>query len=156
MSFWEESSQDGKELAPDEQLDLAISIAAKIHRGQKDKQGINYILHPIAVMMAADSMEEKILAVLHDTIEDSDLTIEELRRVGFSDFILEALALVTKKKGEDYFSYLGRLKKNPLALKVKCLDVENNLRKGCPSDLQQRYEKALDFLRKEEKFQKQI
>lgn len=131
----------------EEQLDLAIYIAARVHRGQKDKQGINYILHPIAVMMAADTLEAKVLAVLHDTIEDSNLTVDYLRKEGFSERIIEALLLLTKKEGEDYFSYLAKLSKNDLALKVKLLDIENNLRKGCPSELKERYEKGLVFLK---------
>lgn len=135
----------------EEQLDLAILIAAKVHRGQKDKQGVNYILHPLSVMMAADSLEEKILAVLHDSIEDSDLQIEDLRKEGFSPNILSALFVITKVPGEDYFQYLKRVKKNLLALRIKLLDVENNLRKGCPSLLKERYEKALAFLKEDSK-----
>lgn len=138
-------------LSLEEQLDLAILIAAKVHRGQKDKQGVNYILHPLSVMMAADSLEEKILAVLHDSIEDSDLQIEDLRKEGFSPNILSALFVITKVPGEDYFQYLKRVKKNPLALRIKLLDVENNLRKGCPSLLKERYEKALAFLKEDSK-----
>lgn len=151
MSYTEEPYDSKTELSLEEQLDLAILIAAKIHHGQKDKQGVNYILHPISVMMAASTLEEKVLAILHDTIEDSELTIEELRKKGFSASILEALSLITKIKEEDYFAYLKRVKTNALSLKVKILDVENNLRKGCPAELKKRYEKALTFLREEEK-----
>lgn len=150
MSFLEESKHERKELSLDEQLDLAIIIAANIHRGQKDKQGVNYILHPISVMLSADTLEEKILAILHDTIEDSELSIEDLKKEGFSDSILEALLLITKKQEDEYFSYLERVKKNSLALKVKILDVENNLRKGCPTELKKRYEKALLFLKNDD------
>lgn len=149
MSYTEEPYDSNTELSLDEQLDLAILIAAKIHRGQKDKQGVNYILHPISVMMAASTLEEKVLAILHDTIEDSELSLDELRKEGFSAGIIEALRLITKNQGEDYFSYLEKVKSNPLSLKVKLLDIENNLRKGCPKNLKERYEKALVFLRKE-------
>lgn len=148
MSFIEKSDEGIYTLSLDEQLDLAIIIAAKTHRGQKDKQGVNYILHPISVMMAADTTEEKILAILHDTIEDGELGIEDLRKKGFSDYILTSLSIITKAKGEDYFKYLERIKEDPLALRIKILDIENNLRKGCPSELKKRYEKAIVFLKK--------
>ena len=108
-------------------LDLAIAIANQAHAGQLDKAGKPYILHPLTVMAQMDTLESKIVAVLHDAIEDSDLTIEGLVKQGFPEFITDAIAAITKLDGEQYEDYIIRVKSNAIARKVKIADVTHNL-----------------------------
>ena len=108
-------------------LEKAISLAAEAHNGQKDKNGAPYILHPLRVMARVQSDTEKIAAVLHDTIEDTDCTIEKLREKGYSEQVLEAIDCLTKRDGEDYDKYLNRSMSNPIAQKVKIADLEDNM-----------------------------
>lgn len=109
-------------------LNRAIELARKAHEGQFDKAGQPYIGHPIRVMNSLATIDEKIVGVLHDTIEDSDLSLDTLKALGFSDAIVEAIAAITKCSGEAYEDYLGRVMTNPLALKVKIADMKDNLR----------------------------
>ena len=108
-------------------LEKAISIAAQAHEGQIDKAGAPYILHPLRVMMKMTTEAERITAVLHDIIEDTDWTMERLRREGFHAEILDALDCLTKQDGEEYGKFIERVKLNPLAVKVKMADLEDNL-----------------------------
>ncbi|MGB5106123.1 MAG: HD domain-containing protein [Candidatus Zixiibacteriota bacterium] len=108
-------------------LDKAAEIAASAHRGQVDKYGQPYILHPIRVMARLDSIESKIVAILHDVVEDSEITIDDLRAHGFSDQIIEAVILLTKGEDQDYTQYVSRLAHNPLARAVKLADLEDNM-----------------------------
>lgn len=108
-------------------LALAIAIANQAHAGQLDKAGKPYISHPLMVMAQMDTIEGKIVAVLHDAIEDSNLTIADLVRQGFPEFITEAIAAITKLKGEQYEDYILRVKSNAIARKVKIADVTHNM-----------------------------
>jgi (p)ppGpp synthase/HD superfamily hydrolase len=108
-------------------LEKAISIAAQAHEGQSDKAGAPYILHPLRVMMKMTTEAERIAAVLHDVIEDTDWTIERLRLEGFHKEILDALDCLTKEDGEEYGEFIERVNPNPLAVKVKMADLEDNL-----------------------------
>ncbi len=97
------------------------------HKGQKDKAKKPYILHPLRLMMSVDTDEEKIVAVMHDIVEDSEISLDDLRNEGFSDEILSAIECVTKKDGEDYDAFIERIAQNPLAIKVKLADLEDNM-----------------------------
>lgn len=108
-------------------LDRAIQIAAKGHQGQNDKYGAPYILHPIRVMMRVNSEIEKIVAILHDVVEDSDLTLDDLRNEGFSAEIVEAVDALTKRDGEAYDDYINRTTTNKIAIIVKLADLEDNM-----------------------------
>jgi len=108
-------------------LGKAISIAAQAHEGQSDKADAPYILHPLRVMMRMTTEAERITAVLHDVIEDTDWTIECLRREGFHAEILDALDCLTKQENEEYGKFIERVTLNPLAVKVKMADLEDNL-----------------------------
>ena len=108
-------------------LEKAISLATEAHKGQTDKNGDPYILHPLRVMARVQSETEKIVAVLHDIVEDTDYTIENLRENGYSKQVLEAIECLTKRDGEDYDEYLNRCKSNPIARKVKIADLEDNI-----------------------------
>lgn len=105
----------------------AIQLAQKAHRGQLDKAGQDYLLHPLRVAQSVETEEEKIVAVLHDVLEDSDVQAGELRKNGFSENIIEALILLRHKKGESYAAYITRLSVNELARKVKIADLHDNM-----------------------------
>lgn len=104
---------------------LASKIAYKAHEGQTDKAGVPYIFHPIHIAEQMDSEESCIVALLHDVIEDSNITLEILSKY-FNDDIITALRVLTKKENDDYVMYIKRVKTNKLATKVKIKDLEHN------------------------------
>ncbi|MBF0285644.1 MAG: bifunctional (p)ppGpp synthetase/guanosine-3',5'-bis(diphosphate) 3'-pyrophosphohydrolase [Magnetococcales bacterium] len=108
-------------------LEKAIQLAVSAHRGQKDKAGIPYVLHPLRVMMRMSDPIARIVAVLHDVVEDTPVTLDELRREGFSPEVLEALDCLTHREGESYEEYIERAASHPLALAVKRADLEDNM-----------------------------
>ena len=108
-------------------LDDAILLAAQAHRGQKDKVGAPYILHPLRVMLRLKTEEEMMVAVLHDVVEDSAYTLADLERAGFPPHVMEAVDCLTRREGETYEAFIERLKPNPLARRVKLADLEDNL-----------------------------
>jgi (p)ppGpp synthase/HD superfamily hydrolase len=109
-----------------ELLSRAIGIANTAHRGQVDLAGQPYILHPLRVMLRATTLEEQLVAVLHDVIEDSDWTFDALGMY-LPDRVVSALDTLTKRKGEPYEAYLERVASDLLALPVKLWDLEDNL-----------------------------
>lgn len=112
--------------SPTDPLSHAISIAATAHYGQADKGGQPYILHPLRLMSKFTGQDERIVAVLHDVVEDSTTyTVEEARN-DFGDHIADALDAITKRKNEPYDAYLERVAANPLASSVKLADMEDN------------------------------
>ena len=134
-------------------LELALSIATEAHRGQFDKAGIDYIEHPIFVASQVDSEEEKAVALLHDVIEDSSVTAEELLNAGLPETVVTAVQILSKKKGQDYQTYLKTVKSNPLARAVKLADLKHNsdllrLETITDKDLErlEKYKKAIDYL----------
>ena len=108
-------------------LEKAIEIAVEAHRGQKDKAGKEYILHPMRVMLRGRNDTEMIVGILHDVVEDTPITIDMLRLEGFSEDILAALECVTKRRGESYGTFIDRVLTNPLATQVKLYDMEDNM-----------------------------
>ena len=103
----------------------AMEIAYHAHHGQLDTSGVPYIFHPIHL---AEQMEDEItccVALLHDTVEDTDVTLEALARE-FPAAVVEAVALMTHGPDTDYFDYVRRIKTNPVALKVKLADLAHN------------------------------
>ena len=134
-------------------LELALSIATEAHKGQFDKVGIDYIEHPIFVASQVDSEEEKAVALLHDVIEDSSVTAEELLNAGLPETVVTAVQILSKKKGQDYQTYLKTVKSNPLARAVKLADLKHNsdlsrLETITDKDLGglEKYKKAIDYL----------
>ena len=105
----------------------AISIAAQAHKGQTDKAGAPYILHPLRLMLKFKDERDMIAAVLHDVVEDSDWTIDALREAGFSEEILAAVDCLTRREHESYDEFIARVKTNPLASSVKFSDLMDNL-----------------------------
>lgn len=137
-------------------LNHAITLATTYHADQVDKQGLPYILHPLRVMTRARTITHQIIAVLHDTLEDTALTESDLRG-SFPDEIVDAvLALTRNKDNETYKEFIVRVARNPLAREVKLLDIEDNSRpdRYLPEmeGLRKRYAKAHMYLRLRAKF----
>lgn len=103
----------------------AIKIAYNAHMGQYDKFGIPYIFHPMHVAESMDTEEECIVAILHDVVEDTDVTFENLEKE-FSNTVIEALKLLTHDKSVPYQDYVLKLKDNEIARKVKLADLNHN------------------------------
>ena len=108
-------------------LDKAIQIAKKAHANQTDKGGKPYIDHVLRVMDAVEGEKEKICAVLHDTIEDTPVTLAQLEEEGFDKDVLNTLKTITKKEDEDYFDYISRVCLNETACKIKLADLKDNM-----------------------------
>ncbi len=108
-------------------LEDAISLTVRAHRGRKDKAGAAYILHPLRVMLRMTAKDERIAALLHDVVEDTEYTLEDLRKAGYSQKILRSLDHLTKRDGEEYEEFIKRVKRNPLARRVKIADLKDNL-----------------------------
>src|SRR5258708_25482609 len=108
-------------------LERAIAIAAEAHSGVLDKGGAPYILHPLRMMLSLSTVEERIVAVLHDVCEDCPgWTLDRLRAEGFSEHIITALDAVTKREGEDYEDFARRAAANPIGRNVKLADLADN------------------------------
>ena len=135
-------------------LDDAVLLAAEVHCGRVDKLGRPYVLHVLRVMFMLGSDVERVVGVLHDVVEESNLTLDRLRMLGYSERVVEAIGLLSWRKGEeDYMEYILRLKKDPLAVSVKRCDLLDHLAPvdGDPDwlernhpELYERYQKALD------------
>jgi len=118
-------------------LERAIEIAAFAHAGQRDKGGNPYILHPLRVMLRVTTESERIAAVLHDVVEDTNVTMEQLHSEGFEQAVLDAIAALTKKPGESRMEAAVLARANPIARAVKLADNADNMdfeRIGTPSD----------------------
>ena len=142
-------------------LEKAIAIAVRAHAGKKDKAGQPYVLHPLRVMLSLETLEERIVAVLHDVLEDGSPDIADEARRLLPERLLKALNAVTKtadEKGpENYGRFIERAAADPLARRVKIADLKDNLDVTRLStiglaDVERlnRYLKALDRLRKSE------
>ena len=108
-------------------LEHAIALAVEAHKGQKDKNGQPYILHPLRVMLRLERELDRIVGILHDVIEDTSITPDDLRKAGYSEEILAALDCVTKREGEAYEDFVRRAESNPIAKRVKLADLEDNM-----------------------------
>ena len=108
-------------------LEKAINIALEAHRGQVDKAGKPYILHPLRLMNDLESEIEMISAVLHDVIEDSHLTAEDLKKEGIPDEAIEIIKCLTKRSNESYEDFIKRISMNKKAANVKIKDIKDNM-----------------------------
>ncbi len=108
-------------------LERAIELAARAHAGQRDKGGQPYILHPLRVMMAVTTDAERIAAVLHDIVEDTSITFDDLVAEGFADDIVDAIRALTKFEGETREQAAKRLVRDPTARAVKLADIADNM-----------------------------
>ncbi len=132
----------------------AIVLASEAH----DKQHygkLPYIFHPLTVAMKLFEEEEIIVAVLHDVVEDTPITLKDLHDKGFNIKIVEAIDAISKRKSETYFDYIRRIQKNELATRIKLADLSSNLNNLCnlkneqekEKFLRERYTKATNILR---------
>ncbi|RON28566.1 MULTISPECIES: HD domain-containing protein [Pseudomonas] len=131
-------------------LERAIAIAAAAHEGQVDKGGAPYILHPLRVMLRVNTLEERIVAVLHDVVEDCGISFDDLRNEGFSETVLMAIASVTKVPDESYEEFVERVAQNPIGRVVKLADLEEN------SDLSRIAQPSWEDLERVEKYRRAI
>ena len=122
----------------------ARKIAAMAHYGQSRTDGSPYIDHPTRV---ADAVEDRLkpIAFLHDTIEDTQVTLEELKDEGFPSYIIDAVDLLTHRKGVSNIDYWTKIKANPDALAVKLADINDNVNDNPSDHAKQKYAKALMF-----------
>lgn len=135
-------------------LEQAIQLATKLHKGQVDKAGKSYIEHLLRVMNAVEGETAKTIAVLHDTLEDTNITFAELESL-FGTVVASAIRTLSRRGSEDYFDFINRVKEDSIAVKVKIADLEDNmdlsrLKEASKSDLERntRYQKALRILKK--------
>ncbi len=134
-------------------LEKAIFVACEAHKSEVDKAGSPYILHPLRVMFQMETEEEMITAVLHDVLEDTAVTPDQLREMGFSERVLEALDSVTRRAGETYEDFVRRAASHPIGKKIKLADLKDNmdfsrLNKITDKDLERlkKYHNALKIL----------
>ena len=132
--------------------ELALQIAQKAHAGQVDKAGKDYILHPMTVASYMDTDIEKTIAYLHDVLEDTDVTVDALRKI-FPNEIVDTLITLTHRKDESYFEYISRVSTSKLAKKMKVADLLHNLditriKEPTKQDYQrlEKYKKAILYL----------
>ena len=134
-------------------LERAIAIAAESHSGQTDKGGAPYILHPLRVMLRVEGEVARMAAVLHDVVEDTDWTLDDLRAEGFGESVVAAVDALTRRPGEVYLDFCRRAARNEVARRVKLADIDDNLDPlrvaALPEDarsLSDRYRKARAIL----------
>ena len=108
-------------------IEDAIRLALDKHHGQTDKSGAPYILHPLRVMAQMQTDTERIVAVLHDVVEDSDVTLDALRDMGYSEEIVAAIDHLSRREDESYEQFIQRIKPHPLAVRVRLGDLTDNM-----------------------------
>jgi (p)ppGpp synthase/HD superfamily hydrolase len=136
-------------------FEFAEEFARRAHKGQTDKAGVDYIQHPIAVSEKVVGEDAKVVALLHDVLEDTEVSEPTIRAL-FGDTITDAVAAITRRLGESYMDFIARVKKNPIARIVKIADIEHNsdlsrLKMVTQKDLErfEKYKKALTILKSE-------
>ena len=108
-------------------IEEAIRIAVEAHRGQKDRGGAPYVLHPLRMMFRMQTEAERMAAVLHDVVEDTDWTLDDLRARGFAEEVVEAVDRLTRREDESYEAFVERAGAHPVARRVKIADLEDNM-----------------------------
>ena len=104
----------------------AINRMFEAHKEQRDKSGLPYVFHPFHLAEQMEDETTTVVALLHDIVEDTDCTPDDLRRMGFSEEVCEAIDLMTHREGVPYMEYVKRIKTNPVAVKVKLADLRHN------------------------------
>ena len=105
---------------------LALNLCFDAHKDQKDKSGLPYVFHPFHLAEQMNTEETTIVALLHDLVEDTNYTIADLTKMGFSKAVTDAIALMTHAEGVDYMDYVRAIKANPIAKAVKLADLRHN------------------------------
>lgn len=131
----------------------AMNLMFELHKNQKEKSGVPYVFHPWHVAESMDDENSTIVALLHDSVEDTDITLDELRNEGFPEEVIEAIALMTHADGVSYMDYVKALAHNPIARKVKLADLRHNsditrLNEITEKDLErvEKYKQAIKYL----------
>lgn len=134
----------------------AMKLCFEVHKEQKDKSGLPYVFHPFHLAEQMDDENSVVVALLHDVVEDSEMTFEDLEAMGFHKEVINALKLLTHEDDVDYFEYVNKIKENPLATKVKLADLRHNsdasrLDKMTQRDIERanKYKKAIQVLESE-------
>lgn len=104
----------------------ALRLCFDAHINQTDKSGLPYVFHPFHLAEQMKTEETTIVALLHDVVEDTDITLEDLKEKGFNKEIIDAIALMTHDDDTDYMDYVREIKKNPIAKAVKLADLRHN------------------------------
>ncbi len=105
----------------------AIELCYNYHKGQVDKAGKPYFLHPMTVALNCNNDDEKVVALLHDILEDTEITVEELIEKGIPERLCRSIVVITKKENDSYEKYVDRVAKDPIAIAVKIKDLEHNM-----------------------------
>ena len=136
-------------------LEKAIKIALEAHEGQVDKAGKPYILHPLRLMHECETEVEMVAALLHDVLEDSQFTVEDLKKEGIPDDAIEIIKFLTKGSNESYDDFIKRISFNKIAAKIKVKDIQDNMNIARLESVKQKdldrlakYHNALMLLRK--------
>ena len=118
------------------QIEIALEIALKAHKGQRDLDGKPVILHPLTVALKGNNEREIVAGLLHDVVEDTDWSFDDLLEAGIEPKVVDALRLLTHSKEVPYLDYVKRIanSRNPIAINVKCNDLEHNLKRGRRGD----------------------
>jgi len=136
-------------------INKALNLMYEAHKGQKDKGNIPYVFHPYHIAEQMNTEDEIIVALLHDVIEDTNITLEDIKSYGFNNNILEALKVITHDKNINYIDYINKISKNKLATKIKIRDLKHNIDiSRIPNPTEEdynrvnQYKKALEILNK--------
>jgi len=131
----------------------ALAVCFEAHKSQVDKSGLPYVFHPFHLAEQMKDEMTTIVALLHDVIEDTSITVEELRDMGFPAEAIAAIQIMTHDKSIPYMDYVARIKKNPIAREVKLADLKHNsdlarLNEVAEKDLERlkKYKKAISLL----------
>ncbi|MFZ4826379.1 MAG: GTP pyrophosphokinase [Phototrophicaceae bacterium] len=108
-------------------IEDAIELALQAHRGALQKNGQPYILHPLTLMTRFHDEAGQMVAVLHDVVEDTPITLDDLVIRGYSAEVVNAVEALTRRLDESYTAFIERISKNPLATRVKLADLEHNM-----------------------------
>ena len=109
-----------------EQTKKALKLCFEAHKDQVDKSGMPYVFHPFHLAEQMTDEDTTVVALLHDVVEDTDYTLDDLKNMGFSQQVLEAIALMTHEEGVPYLEYVAKIKTNPIAKTVKLADIDHN------------------------------
>lgn len=129
---------------------MALKISFDVHKNQVDKSGMPYVYHPFHLAEQMDDEYTTCVALLHDVVEDTDITLDDLKKKGFPNEVTDAIALMTHDDVVPYLEYVAKIKKNPIATFVKLADLKHN------SDLTRLDEVDSKALERVEKYRKAI
>ncbi len=104
----------------------ALKLCFEAHKDQLDKSSLPYVFHPFHLAEQMDTEEATVVALLHDVVEDTNYTLEDLKNMGFSEAVISAIALLTHEEGAEYMDYVKKIKCNEIARKVKLADLKHN------------------------------